>query len=306
MRARAARVLGEIGEPRAIPALAGALEGERDAVPRAAMEASLARIESLPPPPLHVRLMGAFRLTRAGEVVSPEDFQRPIVIRLLQYFALHGGETLPRDRILDDLWPDTPPDKAAVTFRSVYSRLRKVLEPYQRPKAPSRYFIVEGETYRFDPAGVVIVDAERFVETIHSLLEAAPAHDVLPLPEGFLAILETWQPLLPELPYEEWLLAPRQRVEDTYLEACLYAARAFLARDEAEPAARWASRAVERAPWLEEGYQILMRAHARQGQRAQALKVYQQAEEALERELAVEPSELTRWLRGRIEGGEEV
>lgn len=78
--------------------------------------------------------------------------------------------------------------------------------------------------------------------------------------------------------------------------------------DRGEPAAAvaWAERVIAAAPWQEQGYQALMRAYARQGQRARALRVYDQAAAALERELAVEPSALTRWLRERLQRGEGI
>jgi DNA-binding SARP family transcriptional activator len=71
-------------------------------------------------------------------------------------------------------------------------------------------------------------------------------------------------------------------------------------------AIRWAERAIEEAPWLEEGYQVLMRAWSRLGQRARALRVYEEAVEALRRELQVPPAPLTRWLAERLRRGEPI
>jgi DNA-binding SARP family transcriptional activator len=60
------------------------------------------------------------------------------------------------------------------------------------------------------------------------------------------------------------------------------------------------------APWLEKGWQLLMRLHARQGQRALALKAYQDAMAAVERELGARPSELTVWLGRKLESDEPI
>ncbi|MFN3331493.1 MAG: BTAD domain-containing putative transcriptional regulator, partial [Caldilinea sp.] len=68
----------------------------------------------------------------------------------------------------------------------------------------------------------------------------------------------------------------------------------------------WAERALARAPWLEEGYQALMRAHARLDQRSLALKRYADVVAALERELGAPPSPLTEWLAERLRRGEEI
>lgn len=62
---------------------------------------------------------------RDGRLIPDSDWPRPVTRRLAQYFALHRGVPLPRDQILDDLWPDLPPAKAWSNFRTVYSQLRR-------------------------------------------------------------------------------------------------------------------------------------------------------------------------------------
>jgi DNA-binding SARP family transcriptional activator len=135
---------------------------------------------------------------------------------------------------------------------------------------------------------------------------AAESEDVPPLPGELLAELGRWQPLLPGMPYVEWLIGPREEQRTLYIEGCLYVARAYLLRGALREAGEWGRRALAQAPWLEEGYQILMRSHARLGERTLALKVYGDAQAALERELGVTPSPLTEWLAERLRQGEEI
>jgi len=306
VRVRAAQATAAIGCEEAMPALTAALAAEGDKKVAAALKKALAHLQSRPPPPLKVKLLGDFVLRRGEQPVPDEAWQRPVVRRLFQYFALHRGKPLPRDRILDDLWPRSDPQKAWATFRTVYSRMRHVLEPHMRPKSPSRYVAVEGDVYCFDPSGVVHVDTEAFEATVRHALSIVGEADVPPLPEDLLAALEGWEPLLPELPYEEWLLEARERLHGLYVEGCLYVAQSLLIRGRPREAIVWARRTVRAAPWLEEGYQALMRAHARQGQRGLALKTYGEAMEALRRELDVEPSPLTQWLAERLRQGKAI
>ncbi|NOX61437.1 MAG: hypothetical protein GXP42_05760 [Chloroflexi bacterium] len=306
VRARAAQALAAIGREQAMPALANALANEQDPTAAAAMNASLLHLESRPPPPLRVQVLGEFALWRDGRLVPAQAWHRPVVRRLFQYFALHRGQPLPRDRILDDLWPHTEPRKAWAAFRTTYSKLRPVLDPYTRPKSGLRYVAVKGATYRFDPHDVVQVDAEILEAKVRETLKVGGASDIPPIDEDFLAALEAWKPLLPQLPYEEWLLEPRERLQNLYVEGCLYAAEAMLVRGRAVEAETWALRTVEAAAWLEEGWQALMRAYARQGKRTLALKAYEKAVEALKQELAVEPSDLTRWLAARVKRGQGI
>lgn len=73
-----------------------------------------------------------------------------------------------------------------------------------------------------------------------------------------------------------------------------------------DAAVPWAQKTIAAAPWLEEAYRTLMRAYARQGQPARALKVYQEASAALEEELGMPPSPRTNWLAHRLRQGEPI
>lgn len=307
VRARAAHALAAIGREAALPFLTEALEHEQNALAAQKIEAAVLALEGSDPPILRVKLMGEFSLSRGDQTIGAGDWPRPAVRRLFQYFALHRGQRLSRDRILEDLWPEADPSSARVSFKQVFSWLRKVIEPYMRPRAASRYIDVDDDVYCFDPRrAVVAIDADEFEACVRPIMRAVDHYDLPPLPEALLIALEGWQPLLPDLLYEAWALEPREKLLGLYVEGCLYVAQALLGRDRAAEAIGWAQRAVERAPWLEEGYQVLMRAHARQGNRSLALKTYDEAVAALQREMNLAPSALTQWLAQRLRDGEEI
>jgi DNA-binding SARP family transcriptional activator/uncharacterized membrane protein len=306
VRRRAATVLGSLGIDAALAALAGALDRETDPSVRTALEQTISQLMQLPPPLLHVQLLGEFVVRRNDDVLPEEAWPRPIVRKLFQYYCLHRRERLSKERILEDLWPDEAPQKATATFHTVHSRLRNVLEPYLRARSPSRYFTVEGDVYCFDPYDRVRVDAEHFMQRIRQALATSRQEGLPPMPDDLIELLAEWQPLLPALPYEEWLIQPRETVHHLYVEGCLYLAHASLARGLLDEVILWAERALAQAPWLEEGYQALMRAHARLDQRSLALKRYADAVAALEHELGAPPSPLTEWLAKRLRRGEEI
>ena len=94
------------------------------------------------------------------------------MLRLFQYFAIHAGVSLAKGRILDDLWPETDPVKAWTTFRTIYSRLRKLLEPHMRPKGANRYIVLAGDAYIFDPEGQASIDLLHFQQLVSQALQA--------------------------------------------------------------------------------------------------------------------------------------
>jgi len=145
--------------------------------------------------------LGEFAVRRGERPILPADWQRPAVRRLFQYFALHRGQRLSRDRILEDLWPGADPTVARASFNQVFSWLRRLLEPAMRPRAGSRYLTVEDDTYCFDPRRdprVAMVDVAAFEAAVRPVLDASDGHDLPPLPESLLTALAAWKPLLPD------------------------------------------------------------------------------------------------------------
>ena len=305
VRQRTAVLLGQIGDEWAMPELVVALAGEADTAVRQTIEQALDTLEQAPPPLLTVQLMGTFRLKRGDVWIGEEAWHRPIVQRLFQFSALNAGQSVSKDRILEALWPDSDSDKAWGTFRTVYSRLRKLLEPAMQPKTANRYITQRGETFQLR-AELVRLDVTEFVAVVTAVLQARQPAEPPHLPAELLTALENYAPLLPSLPYADWLLEPRQKLAELYIEGCLYVARAHLARAELTQAITWGRRTVDVAPWLEEAYQLLLRAYARQGQRTLALRIYDEAVANLQDELTISPSSETERLAERLRRGEPI
>ena len=304
VRQQTAHILAEIGDERAMVALTAVLSKEKDQPSKTTFERTIQQLEQQPPPPLKIKLMGNFAMWRGNEPIREESWHRPIVLRLFQYFAIHAGQPLPKEKILDDLWPDSDPAKAWVTFRSVYSRLRKLLEPYMRPKATNRYITFTGDTYTFDLENKATIDFLQFQTIVTQALQNKTAS--ITISPQLIAQLEKYGPLLPDLPYAEWLFEPRQRCQDLYIEGCLFLARAFLEQGKNNTAVTWAKQTIATAPWLEEAYRLLMRGYARQGQRTLALKTYEEAITNLQQELNIEPSATTQQLAQSLRLGKPI
>jgi DNA-binding response OmpR family regulator len=82
------------------------------------------------------------RVIRAGKAldISSKEFE------LLKYFVCHSGETLSRDRLLEEVWGyENYPTTRTVDTHLV--RLRQKLEP--DPEQPQYFLTVHGTGYRF-------------------------------------------------------------------------------------------------------------------------------------------------------------
>ncbi len=109
-----------------------------------------------------------------------------------------------------------------------------------------------------------------------------------------------------ELSYEVWAVETRERLQNLYVEGCLYAGDTMLDIDKPIEAALWAERVLAVAPWSEEAWEQLMRAQARQSNRTIALKSYAALVAVLKRELDAPPSAKLMWLAKRLRQDEEI
>ena len=75
---------------------------------------------------MRAAVLGPLEVTRGDRRVEPTSpKQRALLIDLL----IHRGETLGRDRLIDDLWGDDPPATAAGVLQNYVSQLRRALGP---------------------------------------------------------------------------------------------------------------------------------------------------------------------------------
>ena len=80
-----------------------------------------------------------FRILGPTEVL---DGGRPLPLpsgrgrALLALLALHAGEPISADRLIDELWGEDPPPTARTVVQGLVSRLRRVLEPDKTDAQP--------------------------------------------------------------------------------------------------------------------------------------------------------------------------
>ena len=71
------------------------------------------------------RILGPLEALDEGRDVAPAGNKQRALLALL---LLHANETLPVERLIDELWGEHPPTAAAKTLQAHVSRLRKALD----------------------------------------------------------------------------------------------------------------------------------------------------------------------------------
>ena len=200
---------------------------------------------------------------------------------LFAFLVLHRLRPVRRDELIDALWPQAPP-AADTALRALISKLRRVL-----PDS-----MLDGRSeLRLKLPAAAFVDLEDAREAIHR------AESALAQRQWHRAWGASLGPLFTArrgfLPYEdaEWIRDTRQELDALYLRALECYAQACLGVGGTElTAAERAGRELTKlAPYRESGYRHLMRALARSGNPAEALRVCEQLRTLLREELGIAP-----------------
>jgi DNA-binding SARP family transcriptional activator/predicted ATPase len=225
-----------------------------------------------------LELLGGFRLLVDGSATT-----RPLTARqqqLLAYLALNAGGPIPRQQIAGCFWPDSGDAQALTNLRREWHHLRENWP----------------ELDAFLDAGT---------RTLGWRAEATPALDVGDFERAAARGLGGDRGALDEaarlyrgdlLPVcaDEWIHADRERLRAQAVQA-LTRLVDLLEQEQAYGDAIERGQQVLRIdPLNEPAWCALMRCHARRGERATALHLYQRCASLLKQELDVQPSAATR------------
>jgi ATP/maltotriose-dependent transcriptional regulator MalT/DNA-binding SARP family transcriptional activator len=289
VRAQAARLLGDVGTAVAYPALRALLK-DRNAIVRQIAEESLNRLVYRPPYVLRIRMLGAFTVWRGDHEIRDREWRSSKARQLLQLLLTERGQALPRERVVEALWPDMDIDAATNNLRVTINRLSKALEPERPDGAPSAYLVQQGETYAFNIASDHRIDVVEFVEAINEGRRADQRGQRAAVIAACRRAVQLYGgPYLPDNMYEDWTVVERERLALMFVEAALRLGALLLEEGAVHEAIGLGWRVIEIDQTQEEAYRLLMRAHAALGERSTALRLYARCVSVLQNELGIAP-----------------
>jgi DNA-binding SARP family transcriptional activator len=221
------------------------------------------------------RILGPLEVLEGGRALPLGRGKQRALLALL---LLRANEVVAQDRLIDELWGESPPPTAATALHGYVSRLRKLLGAERVQTQPPGYFL------RLEPREL---DRERF----ERLIERARYHEALELWRG---------PPLADVAFESFVQPEIARLDELRLAALEGQIEDDLARGcDAELVGELESLVAEH-PLRERFAAQLMVALYRSGRQADALDVYQATRSRLVDELGLEPSETLSRLQRQI------
>ncbi len=249
--------------------------------------------EADPFEPLRVHLLGQIRIA-IGDRVIPDAAWPPRGARtLLLLLLISPRHTLPRERVLDLLWPESTPHAATNALYKALHALRRVLEPDLRTGRGSAYISTEGDLIRIKPHDGLWVDVTAF-ESGLSLAASQTQDEKRSLLRESLEIYGG--DLLSDELYADWPVARREALRQARERASLDLAALDLAAGDPLAPVPLLDALVADDPTLEPAHQALIRAYASAGQPDRARRQYARLRKTLQDELGDEPSAATEAL----------
>jgi DNA-binding SARP family transcriptional activator len=212
---------------------------------------------------------------------------------LFAYLVVNRMRAATRTELIDALWGDHLPGSPHSALSALLSKLRRLVEIEGRPDV--RAVLPDGTW----------IDVEAASEALHSAEAAAARNDAIATygPARVAQHISARTFLAGE--EGTWIDEERRRLADLYARSLELVAQASLeiGGSEVDTAARAARALIAAAPYREAGYRLLMQVFEAQGNRAEALQLYDRLRILLRDELGAAPSQATQELHRALLGG---
>ena len=248
-------------------------------------------------PTLNTYLFGKFCVRREGQELEGLDARK--VQELFCYLLLHRDHALSRETLASLLWPETTTVLSKKNLRQALWQLQSALGS-QNESMSDRVLVVEPEWIRLNPEADLWLDVAA-LENAFQFVQKTPGQeldnqktqmlrDAVQLYQG--PLLEGW--------YQDWCIYERERLQSMYL-AMLDKLMGYCeVRRDYETGLLYGLRILCYDRARERTHRRLMRLHYLNGDRAAALRQFEQCAAVLKEELSANPSKGTVELYEKI------
>jgi len=243
---------------------------------------------------LRIYLTGEVAVERGENLLREADLAGRQGRLAFVYLVSERERAVTQSELAELLWPQSLPPSWPVALSAVISKLRQKLSTIGLDR--DRIIANAFRCYQFRPPAQAWIDVEAAADAVHqaegALLASQPDAAYGP------SLIATTIARRAFLTGEDaaWVEARRERLRDLLIRALDCRVEALLCNGELALAQDQARAAVELEPFRESGYRRLMQVLVRRGDRAEAVRVYQDCRRRLADELGVSPCDETESL----------
>lgn len=246
---------------------------------------------------LRIFAFGHFGLIAGGKDLSTEHWERKQSLTILKVLAAHPGRAVPRDVLIDCLWPEVGETSGRKRLKATVYSLRQQLRAAglggQVVETANEAYLLRREAIwvdteafeKFNAEGDTRLREERWDEALKCYEEAEHLYRGEYLEEDIHA---------------EWCAEERERFSQIHMDMLVNVALCHERRAEYDKAATAYRKILECDSCRESTHRALMECLVRLGQADSAITQYRQCRDILAHELDVEPMPETELLYRRI------
>ena len=258
--------------------------------------------QASPAAQLSLYCFGPFKVSVDGEAVSLRRAGKGLTI--IKYLASVGRRPVPRDVLLEILWPSADPQTANNRLKATMHQLRQAFTPFEAAAISRDWLYYDEGCYLLNPDLNVWTDVQAFEQLWREGMRLERAHEV----DRAIVLYQKAETLyrgdfLEEDLLEEWTLARREALKDTYLTILDKLGNYWFQVGNLESAIEGWKKIILRDPWREDVYRHLMSCYFRTGQRTLALRWFEICEQTLRAQLNLAPEPETLELYQSIRAG---
>lgn len=235
-------------------------------------------------------VFGGFEVHTNSGSVSRRAWRKRKARLLFAMLIVKRGQDVPREQILDHLWPDMDAERARNNFYVAWSAMKSALMGGAGQRAQCPYVESVGGVCRVVKENVR-TDLDEFDEQLETARRAEDEGASVDALAAYKRLIEIYQgDLLPGDLYDDWFTGIREQYRRQFSDAMLRAGRLQSDAGRPDDALRMTRAALAFDAWREDLYQAAIRYQMSAGQRGAAIETYMTCREKLAEDLGLDPS----------------
>jgi DNA-binding SARP family transcriptional activator len=237
---------------------------------------------------LRIYLTGQLALECDGTLLNQGTFAGRQGALVFARLLMPRGAAVSRDELATLLWGEALPNAWDTALNAIVSKIRLLFGRAGLDK--SKVLPSALGCYQLNLPADAWLDVDAAFDALHSaegLLKRDRFQEAWAAAQVAYHIYKR-----PFLPAEtgEWVALQREKLATFHVRACECLAETYIHNGEPKIAVDIARQAVVAQPYRETAYQVLMRAHAAAGNRAEALRTFEECRRLISDHLGVAPS----------------
>ncbi len=264
--------------------------------PAAISSAALELLKQIPAPSLLISCLGEFKLFRGDEKVPSETWTNNNAKLLLKFLLIERSRGfIPKEVLIEMLWPDQDIKKTTNRLWVTLSVLRKTLEPELTKGMTSSYVLNDADGYKLHLGETGMSDIDEFTEEIKLAAEneTSPEKSI----GHYLKAESIYKgEFLAEDLYVDWVTEKRNNYRDLYLNVIGRIIDYFESRRDFLKCTEYAKKYLEVDIYAENIYQRLMKYYSYTGNMAMITLTYENCKQNIVEDLCSPLSQKTESL----------